>query len=165
MPDITLYWSRATVTADATELKLRVPLLGKPDGHWLAAFESLRVSRHLEARGDGWIVEDFGDENVVTLAGLVPGEEAEVRNALDEMIGLANARTAQIHAAEDEERRREAEELLRVEKQAGEMTARFRALEPTPVRVVDEAPVEPEPVPSSFQDRLRVVSNGREAAP
>jgi hypothetical protein len=162
VPDITLYWSRATVSADGTDLRLRVPLLGKPDGHWLAEFESLRVSRHLQARGAAWIVEDVGDENVVTATGLVPGEEAEIREAIDAMVAIANDRTAQIHAMEDAELRRQAEDQARAEREAGEMTARFRALDPAPAREEVEV-IEPDSQ-SALQDRMRVISNGRETA-
>ena len=157
MTAIALEWIRASVTADGTELALHVPFTGRPDTQWLHEFEGLRVSRHLQAGGTAWTVEPLGQANEISATRVVPGEETTIREALDELVALANARAGQVRAEEEAARQREQEELARVKREAAEMTERFRSLEPAPVRDEPEA-VEPE---SSFGDRLRVLSNGR----
>jgi hypothetical protein len=158
MTDNTLEWTRASVTADGTELALHVPFTGRPDTQWLHEFEGLRVSRHLQVGGTNWTVEPLGQANELTATRVVPGEETTIREALDELVALANARAGQVRAEEEAERHREPEELARVKQEASEMTERFRSLEPAPVRDEQEAV---EPTESSFGDRLRVLSNGR----
>jgi hypothetical protein len=158
MADVTLDWSRAIVVAQGTELGLRVPLSSRPDAKWLAEFEGLRVSRHLQ--GAEWTVDGVADSNEMVASQVLAGDEEAIREALDEMVELANERTAQIYAEEEAERLRHEEELARARQEAVDMTERFRALEPAPAR--DEPVVEPERPESTFQDRLRVISNGRE---
>ena len=154
MTAIALDWSQAHVTAAGTELGLRVPLTGRPDAHWLAEFESLRVSRHLQVQGTGWTVESVDEANEVFAKRLVPGDEATIREALDDLIALAGERAAEIRAEEEAERQRVEEELARAQQDAAEMTQRFRSLEPLPPRAQAEA-VEQPPESSAFQDRLR----------
>ncbi len=158
MADIALEWSRAIVVAEGTELGLRVPLTSVPDARWLAEFEGARVSRHL--KGAEWTVEGVAESNEVIASRVLAGDEAAIREELDTMVALANERLAQIHAEEEEARLRHEEELTRAKQEAVDMTERFRALEPAPPS--DElAVVQPEPPESAFQDRLRVLSNGR----
>ena len=161
MSDIALEWSRAIVVAEGTELGLRVPLTSRPDPNWLREFEGLRISRHLQ--GAEWAVEGVaGSSNEVVASRVVAGDEAAIREELDTLVVLANARVAQIHAEEEAARLRHEEELARAKLEAVDMTERFRALEPAPES--DElGAVEPERPESTFHDRVRVFGNGREA--
>jgi hypothetical protein len=155
MADIALDWSRAIVVAEHTELGLRVALTSRPDARWLAEVEGARVSRHF--KGADWSVEGVANSNEVVASRVLAGDEAAIREELDRMVALANDRVAQIHAEEEVARLRHEEELARAKQEAVDMTERFRALEPGPASD-EEDPVESE---SAFQDRVRVLSNGR----
>ncbi len=158
MTEIRLEWSRAIVVAEGTELGLRVPLTSVPDARWLAEFEGARVSRHL--KGAEWTVEGVAESNEVIASRVLAGDEAAIREELDTMVALANERLAQIHAEEAAAKLHHEEEVARARQEAVDMTERFRALEPEPAS--DElGAVEPDQPDSAFQDRLRVLSDGR----
>jgi hypothetical protein len=159
MADIALEWSRAIVVAEGTELGLRVPLSSTPGQRWLAEFEGLRVSRHLQ--GAEWTVDGVADSNEVVASQVLAGDETAIREELDMMVALANERVAQILAEEEAARLLHEEELARAKQEAVDMTERFRALEPEATPAVPAT--EPERAESTFGDRLRVISNGREA--
>jgi len=158
---ITLVWTSAEVEAVGTDLALRVPLSSRPDSDWLREFEELRVSRHLEARGTDWVAEGVDDRDAIRVLRVVPGDEATIREALDQMVALAGTRVEHIRAEEAARRRREDEELAQARQQAAEMTERFRSLAPA-ARAPEEVPVQPE---HGFQHRLRAVEASREQPP
>jgi hypothetical protein len=163
MADIALEWSRAIVVAEGTDLGLRVPLTSVPDKRWLTEFQGLRISRHLQ--GAKWTVEGVAPStNEVVASQVLAGDEAAIREELDMMVALASARVAQIQAEEEAARLLHEEELARAKQEAVDMTERFRALDPTVVSS-DLAAVETERLETGFHERMRVLDNGRQAAP
>jgi hypothetical protein len=162
MADIELEWSRAIVVAEGTELGLRVPLTSRPDKQWIAEFNGLRISRHLQ--GAEWSVEGVaGASNEVIASRVLAGDEAAIREALDTMVALANARVAQIQAEEEAARLHHEEELARARQEAVDMTERFRMLDPT-VASDDPAAVETARLESGFHDRMRVLGSAQQAS-
>src|SRR4051812_14904102 len=162
MTEITLEWASAEVTAAGVDLALRIPLCARPDPDWLREFEGLRVSRHLEARGNAWMAEPVDERNAIRVLRVIPGDEAAIREALDEMVSLASARAEQSRAEEAARERREQELLAQARQQAAEMTERFRSTAPTRASSIENVATEHE---HGFQHRLRVFGAGREEAP
>jgi hypothetical protein len=151
MTAVALNWAFAEVAAAGTDFELRVPLCVRPDADWLREFEGLRVSRHLEARGSAWTAEPVDDRNVIRVLRVPPGAEAAIREALDEMVALAGARTEQVRAEEAALKRKQEQEVAQARQQAAEMTERFRSLAPAPA-VRDDVPAEPV---NGFHHRVR----------
>jgi hypothetical protein len=161
MTDITLEWASAEVTATGIDLALHVPLSARPDPDWLREFEGLRVSRHLEARGNAWTAEPVDERNAIRVLRVTPGDETAIREALVEMVSLATARAERVRAEEAAARRREEEELAQARQQAAEMTERFRSLAPAPAAPAETGAAEQS---HGFQQRLRTFEASREEA-
>jgi hypothetical protein len=115
-------WSTATVTAEKNGLRLVVELVDEPDTFWKNEFTALREKMVLSA----W-APDTPYAKRITVHGIRPGMEGDVRQELDAMVEQANADAVRARSEWDEKKRKEATDAGTLEKAAQKMTERFRA--------------------------------------
>jgi hypothetical protein len=129
MGEVAIDWSSATVTVEEDYgLHLKVRLNREPDSTWKNEFKRLR-DRQITTPGLGERLiastATFGNE--VTAAGIRPGHEESVRDALNHMVHAANLAAAEARDTFREGKRAEEEAAREREQAARDMTERFRA--------------------------------------
>jgi hypothetical protein len=123
---VSIDWSTATVTAEKHGLRhglrLEVELVGDPDTFWKNEFSALKESRGLS----DW-APDVPYHTTLTVHGITPGIEEDVRRELDAMVEQANVEAARGRREWDEKKQKEASDTDTLEQAAQDMTERFRA--------------------------------------
>jgi hypothetical protein len=127
--NISIDWTTAEVTVEQDKLRLSVLLKDAPDSTWANAFGALAERRDREVRGDGWHVSwpSGPHSDQITVTGVSPGTEPAVREAPDTLVAHAseNARRDVERATDQDAQAKEA--AARRERDAEEMTKRFRS--------------------------------------
>jgi hypothetical protein len=125
--EVVIDWSTATVTditVTGQTLQLEVELKREPSHFWTSAFNEVRPHRPLKVRHDWWV--NSPSHRSLTIGGVEPGSEAEVRKGLDELVGIANRQAPHDRKAYEDKQRVLQEEARARKSAAGEMTQRFR---------------------------------------
>lgn len=122
--EVVIDWSTATVKVNGQTLQLEVDLEPEPSHFWTAAFNELRSRRTRELKHD-WLVNAPSHRHL-TVGGVKPGSEEEVREGLEEMVGIANRQAPLDWEAHLDQQEVLQEEARARESDAGEMTERFR---------------------------------------
>jgi hypothetical protein len=124
---IEIDWSTATVSPEAETLQLVVELTEEPDTFWTNEFTRIRgqprelvPAFHVSSMPSSWSKE-------ITVYGLEPGSEDEVRRALDGMIEETNHAAAEARRAWDVKEQKDSRDAELREQAAAEMTERFRS--------------------------------------
>jgi hypothetical protein len=132
MAEVGIDWSTAEVAVTGTDrgesLQLTVQLAPEPDTFWNNEFSRLRERRVVPVpRTDWWVdAPSFGK---LTIGGVKPGSEAEIREVLDEMVAEANPAAEQARREWEEKRKANEKASSQRSKAAREMTERFRSLD------------------------------------
>jgi hypothetical protein len=93
MPDATIDWASAEVSVQSGSLTLEVLLDSRPDRFWVNAFNEIRERQQIEmieGVGKGWWWPDSPSGGRLTVRGIQPGRELEVRERLEEIVREAN---------------------------------------------------------------------------
>jgi hypothetical protein len=125
---VSIDWATATVTditVTGQSLQLEVELEPEPSDFWTSAFNEVRPHRPLALRHHWWV--NSPSHQSLTVGGVEPGSEAEVRKGLEELVGIANRQAPRDRKAHEDKQRVLQEEARARKSAAGEMTERFRS--------------------------------------
>lgn len=127
--EIEIDWDTAEVTVEGDELRLTVLLKEPPDSIWANAFGDLADRHSREARGSGWHVDwpRGPQSDQLSITGIARGTEPAVREALDLLVKHASENAERQAVRDTEQEAAEKEAAVQRERDAEEMTKRFRA--------------------------------------
>jgi hypothetical protein len=132
MDAVSIDWSSVDVSPPAgmrRDYELRVALDGEADAFWVSAFREIcaRSSGVLDPSHDWWIRPPEGNVGRwMTVGGIKPGFEDEVKARLQELVTEANARAPEDRRVAEEERQRQDREYETDRVVARQMADRFR---------------------------------------
>jgi hypothetical protein len=128
MGALSINWSTAAVSEEASGPLLTVELSEAPDIFWCNEFVALTEGRS-QKTGEGWFVAapPMVERRRFGVAGITPDAEHELRDELNAIIEAANAAAVRARGETDERNAAEEAATRDRDRAAREMTERFRS--------------------------------------